>query len=64
MATNKEPRCSFCGKPGSSVRRLISGPGGNAYICDECVFLCQEIMSDDTSARGSVRAAGGADGDG
>ena len=50
MATNKEPRCSFCGKPGSSVRRLISGPGGNAYICDECVFLCQEIMSDDVIA--------------
>ena len=49
MATNnkdnKEARCSFCGKPASAVRRLISGPG--VYICDECVFLCQELMSED-----------------
>ena len=46
MATNtKEAKCSFCGKPASMVRRLISGPG--VYICDECVFLCQELMSED-----------------
>ena len=44
-ANNKETRCSFCGKPASQVRRLISGPG--VFICDECVFLCQEIMNED-----------------
>ena len=40
---NNELRCSFCGKPQSQVRRLISGSG--VYICDECVALCQDILS-------------------
>ena len=46
---NTEPRCSFCGKAGSEVRRLISGPG-NVFICDECVFLCNELVSDDVAS--------------
>ncbi len=41
---NHELRCSFCGKPQSHVRRLISGPG--VYICDECVDLCLDIMKE------------------
>ena len=32
---NNELRCSFCGKPQSQVKRLISGSG--VYICNECV---------------------------
>ncbi len=44
----KTVRCSFCGKPRDQVRRLIAGPG--VYICDECVLLCQEIVSDDVEA--------------
>ncbi len=40
------PKCSFCGKTQSQVRRLIAGPG--AYICNECVDLCNEIIDDDT----------------
>ncbi len=43
-----EPRkihkCSFCGKPQNEVERLIAGPG--AYICNECVHLCSEILDD------------------
>ena len=38
-------RCSFCGKTQAQVKRIMSGP--NAYICNECVLLCQEIVSDD-----------------
>ena len=38
---NNELRCSFCGKPQSQVKRLISGSG--VYICNECVALCQDI---------------------
>jgi ABC-type glutathione transport system ATPase component len=38
-------RCSFCGKTQDQVRRLVAGP--NAYICNECILLCQEIVSDD-----------------
>ena len=34
--------CSFCGKSQHEIRLLISGPA--AYICDECVELCNEIM--------------------
>lgn len=39
---NNELRCSFCGKPQSQVKRLISGSG--VYICNECIALCQEIL--------------------
>ena len=38
-------RCSFCGKTQDQVRRIIAGPG--AYICNECIALCQEILADD-----------------
>lgn len=37
--------CSFCGKGRKEIRRLIAGP--NVYICDECVALCNEIVSED-----------------
>ena len=43
--TPRKHRCSFCGKTQDQVRRLIAGPG--AYICNECIALCQEIVSDD-----------------
>ena len=36
--------CSFCGKSHLEVRKLISGP--TAYICDECVVLCVDILID------------------
>lgn len=42
---NKELKCSFCGKPQSQVKRLISGSG--VYICNECVSLCQDIIADE-----------------
>jgi len=41
---NNELCCSFCGKPQSQVRRLISGP--DVYICDECVELCIDLMNE------------------
>ena len=41
-------RCSFCGKTQDQVRRLVAGP--NVYICNECILLCQEIISDDLAA--------------
>lgn len=36
--------CSFCFKSQHQVRELISGPAG-VFICDECVGLCNEIIS-------------------
>jgi ATP-dependent Clp protease ATP-binding subunit ClpX len=38
--------CSFCGKSQASVKRLIAGPG-RVFICDECVRLCQQIISEE-----------------
>jgi len=38
-------RCSFCGKSRDQVRKLIAGP--TVYICDECVGLCNDIISED-----------------
>ncbi len=39
-------RCSFCGKSQAQVRKLIAGPNG-AYICDDCVDICAEIIEDE-----------------
>ena len=41
----KELCCSFCGKSQKEVRKLIAGP--SVYICDECVELCNEIITEE-----------------
>ncbi len=40
----KPPRCSFCGKHQNEVKQLIAGP--TAYICNECVELCSEVIGE------------------
>jgi hypothetical protein len=40
-------RCSFCGRHASEVQRIIAGPGA-AYICNDCLQLCNDILSDPT----------------
>lgn len=37
--------CSFCGKSQDVVKKLVAGPG--VYICDECIELCNEIVSEE-----------------
>lgn len=37
--------CSFCGKSQKEVMKLIAGPG--VYICDECIDLCNVIISEE-----------------
>ena len=39
-------RCSFCGKTEDQVRKLMAGPDG-AYICDECIEICSEIIEEE-----------------
>ena len=39
-------RCSFCNKTQNQVKKLIAGPNG-AYICDECVDICSEILDEE-----------------
>ena len=47
MAKNSEKnvKCSFCGKPQEAVKKIIAGP--NVFICDECISLCQDIMEEE-----------------
>ncbi len=50
MASNekKDVRCSFCGRGQDEVKRLIAGP--NAYICNECVAICADLVEDEEDA--------------
>ncbi len=48
--------CSFCGKSQKEVRKLIAGP--SVYICDECVELCNDIITEDYE-REDYYASGG-----
>lgn len=41
-------RCSFCNKNQNQVKKLIAGP--RAYICDECVQICLEIITEEKIA--------------
>src|SRR5947199_9830538 len=42
-------RCSFCHKSQDALAKLISSPSDypRAYICDECVGVCNSILEDD-----------------
>jgi ATP-dependent Clp protease ATP-binding subunit ClpX len=55
-------RCSFCHKSQDVVAKLISSPSDypRAYICDECVAVCNSILEDDrgTDAAHPAAAAG------
>ena len=42
---NAQQFCSFCGKSVYEVKKLVSGRG--VCICDECIALCNDIMTDD-----------------
>jgi len=49
--TQESLRCSFCHKSQDAVAKLISSPSEypRAYICDECVGVCNSILEDDRS---------------
>jgi ATP-dependent Clp protease ATP-binding subunit ClpX len=44
-SNGKDLCCSFCGKSQREVRKLIAGP--SVYICDECVELCNDIITEE-----------------
>ena len=54
MASNdkKEVRCSFCGRTQDEVKRLIAGP--NAYICNECVAICADLIEDENEGEAAA----------
>lgn len=41
---NNNITCSFCGKTQDMVLRLIAGPSGGVYICNECIDICNDIL--------------------
>lgn len=43
---DKSAVCSFCGRSGEEVEKLIAGPG--VYICNECIEVCQNILTEET----------------
>ena len=50
--------CSFCHRDYEEVERLISGPD-DVYICDECVWLCVEILEEEREQAAKEQATGG-----
>ncbi|MGB1334119.1 MAG: ATP-dependent Clp protease ATP-binding subunit ClpX [Porticoccaceae bacterium] len=48
--------CSFCGKNQNEVRRLIAGP--SVYICDECVDLCNDIITEESQVTDEQESSG------
>ncbi|MHC5068401.1 MAG: ATP-dependent Clp protease ATP-binding subunit ClpX [Planctomycetota bacterium] len=48
-STDKQDICSFCGRNGKQVERLIAGPPG-VFICNECVDVCSTLIKDHGSS--------------
>ena len=44
--------CSFCGKSQHEVRKLIAGP--SVFICDECVDLCNDIITEEMQEKAAT----------
>ena len=51
MSSDKHLRCSFCGKSKETVKKFISGP--SVYICNECISLCNEILTEEEDREAS-----------
>lgn len=49
---NQKVICSFCGKKQNEVKRIIAGP--DAYICNECVDICVDIVKDDNKIEEAI----------
>ena len=47
--------CSFCGKSQHEVKKLIAGP--SAYVCDECISLCNDIIQEEQSEEVSTESS-------
>lgn len=49
MKTNKEIKCSFCGRDKSATNVLIAGMSG--HICDQCIIQAQQIVNEESSEK-------------
>jgi len=39
--------CTFCGKPQKIAKKLIASPNGDAFICDDCIRICADIIKEE-----------------
>jgi ATP-dependent Clp protease ATP-binding subunit ClpX len=53
--TRIDRRCAFCGRARSEVKKLIAGPG--VYICDRCISVCTQLLTDGDNKRDDQRDA-------
>lgn len=44
MFSLRKRHCSFCGKSETEVEKLVAGP--RVYICESCVAIASQIISD------------------
>lgn len=42
---DREMKCSFCGRGQPEVEKFIASPNGNAFICEDCINICGEILN-------------------
>lgn len=56
-SSEKTLYCSFCGKSQHEVKKLIAGP--SVFICDECIDLCNDIISEEVPADEAAAEARG-----
>ena len=45
-STDPAMTCSFCGKTNLDVEKIVAG--SNAFICNECVAMCHELVTHET----------------
>jgi ATP-dependent Clp protease ATP-binding subunit ClpX len=45
-------RCSFCGKSGSEVEKIVAGSTPSVAICNECIVLCAQIVAEERGTDG------------
>ena len=39
--------CTFCGRPQKAAKKLIASPNGDAFICDDCIKICADIIKEE-----------------
>lgn len=55
---SRQKHCSFCGKSANRVRQLIEGLERDAYICEDCVNVCNSILKIESRASYKYRTKG------
>lgn len=41
--------CTFCGRPQKAAKKLIASPNGDAFICDDCIRICADIIKEENT---------------